>query len=118
MNREALEYYKKTHKWPRGLKKRLLERDGKGCVICESQQHLSIHHIIESRENRRKNGACIRDNYIDREASRKIKSVVASFSLDGTVLLCGSCHGKIHTTPEKSRFKELFYKIIREKRSN
>ncbi len=111
---EPIDFYKTTHTWPRGLRARLIEREKGKCAICWSQQQLSIHHIQEHLIDR---GLYRSDNYIDIPATKRTGKLIANFNLDGLLLLCGSCHGKIHTYKSNSPFTKLFVEIVESKRN-
>lgn len=97
---------KEVYKWPRGTLKNLKERDGKGCVICWSQRGLVIHHYWESMSN-------ITDtpywHMVDGEPQPR-------FDMRWLVILCRSCHGKVHNGWGESPFMKLFHSIMEEKR--
>jgi len=78
-----------NHKYPKGFKKKLAEYYGRmGCVLCFSTKNLSIHHYYN--DEKRISPYKLEKN----EGSERI----ATFSdLKQFVLLCGSCHGKVHT---------------------
>jgi hypothetical protein len=87
--------------WPRGTKKALLDRDGKGCVMCFSQQGLCIHHYYESFDSPTQNYP-----YYNMETK------MPNFDLKDLVLLCRSCHGKVHCTSYKSPFMLTFHQLM------
>jgi len=72
-------------KWPRGLKAKLQRRAGTkvaSCSLCYSQQRVAIHHIHER--------GALNSPYIDNKGEPK-------FNPDDLILLCGSCHAKVHS---------------------
>ena len=96
---------KEYYKWPHGTKKALLERDGKCCVICQSQQGLVIHHYWERFEGD------IKSPYY-KNCDGKIQP---RFDMNNLALLCRSCHGKVHTSNRNSPFIRMFYLLMDEK---
>lgn len=95
-----------VYKWPRGAKKSLLERDGKGCVLCWSQQRLTIHHYWEKRGD-------IRESPYWEKIDGGFRP---RFDLNYLILLCGSCHGKVHRGYDDSPFMRLFHSIMKNKK--
>lgn len=102
-------HYLSTHKWTRGLRKKLLERDGKGCVICGSQMGVSIHHYWERKGDMK---GFKSSPYMQLEEGKP----VPKYDLNYLVLLCRSCHGKVHTAREETPFMQLFHQLMDSKR--
>jgi len=101
------------HKWPKGLKKKLAEfydvfNNGNiQCCLCYSTNNVAIHHYRKHRHNYcshfRENGEIDWDD------------------LSKYILLCSSCHGKIHHAVyreiegKKVPFMEMLYQYMEEK---
>ena len=84
---------KELHKFPRGFKQKLTEYYGfkkPMCVICWSQTKVAIHHHVD---------VINRDDFEQRNAYfYQLKNNIDWSDLSKFVLLCGSCHSKIHST--------------------
>jgi len=88
---------KELHKYPRGFKQKLAKHYGFNvpqCVICWSKTKVAIHHhldVVSSEGDPLKKYSYVyqyRDKRTDPDWS----------NLSKFVLLCGSCHSKIHST--------------------
>lgn len=93
-------------KWPRGLKAKLIRRAGTKyaeCTLCASQQRVAIHHYWESPVPGQ-----VRDSpYVDENGKPR-------FDLKYLILLCQSCHGKVHTALENTPFMRMFRQTMEE----
>ena len=86
-------YKKDLHKYPKGYKQKLAEYYGfikPMCVLCWSQTRVSIHHHVDiiNRGDFEKSNAYF----------YQLKNNIDWDDLSKFVLLCGSCHPKIHST--------------------
>ena len=91
---------KELHKFPRGYKQKLAEHYGftkPMCVICWSQTKVAIHHHLDmiNREIQ------IIERY---SYYYQLENNIDWSDLSKFVLLCGSCHSKIHSTINFSGF--------------
>ena len=109
---------KELHKYPKGFKQKLAEHYGFSkpmCVICWSQTKVAIHHHFDviNKEIPIEQ----RNSYYYQVANNIDWSDLSKF-----VLLCGSCHSKIHSTINFSGFIDdkrppilyLLNKIVKE----
>jgi hypothetical protein len=98
------------HKWPKGFLKNLYLYwgfDKPKCVLCWSQQKVSIHHHF--------NG-----NYNDKESwpYRLKEGRIDETKPWWFVLLCQSCHAKIHRAEMESPIYQLVNKIQKDKKES
>lgn len=85
---------KELHKYPRGFKQKLTEYYGFNkpmCVLCWSQTKVAIHHHLDMINT----DIPIEDRY---SYYYQLKNNIDWNDLSKFVLLCGSCHSKIHST--------------------
>ena len=88
---------KELHKYPKGFKKKLTEYYGFNkpmCVLCWSQTKVGIHHHIDVVNS----GGNPVDKYSYVYQYRDKRTEPDWSDLSKFVLLCGSCHPKIHST--------------------
>ena len=88
---------KDLHKYPKGFKQKLAiyyHLTKPMCVLCWSQTRVAIHHYTDT-INTDKN-LSDRCSYIYQYRNKRIKPDWSDLSK--FVLLCGSCHSKIHST--------------------
>jgi hypothetical protein len=92
------------HKWPRGLRQKLINLDGgkARCFFCWSQQpSLHIAHI---------------DFYDEKGVFHYAYELDTMHSVKHLVLLCDSCHGKIDkAASSESPFKTAFMLAFKER---
>lgn len=74
--------------WSKSLKTRILNRDGKSCILCNATRKLEVHHIIPLRLG----GKTIVNN---------------------GVTLCASCHDKVGN--QEMNYAEQFLQYIQRK---
>lgn len=97
------ESYEETHSYPRGTKAKLIRRDGDKCAFCWStQKPLHIHHYYPDLRKELTN------------PYRK-KDGTPRYDVEYLVLLCPSCHGKVHTANSGSPFMIDFHKMMQSK---
>jgi len=85
---------KELHKYPKGFKQKLAVHYGfkkPRCVLCWSKTKVAIHHHLDMIN---------RDKPIEERYSyyHQLKNNIDWNDLSKFVLLCGSCHSKIHST--------------------
>jgi len=85
---------KELHNYPKGFKQKLAEYYGFNspqCVICWSKTKVAIHHHMDTINS---------EKSIEQKYSYvyQLKNNIVWDDLSKFVLLCGSCHSKIHST--------------------
>ena len=95
---------KLRHKWPRGLRQRLIDLDGgkARCFFCWSQQPgLHIAHI---------------DFYDEQGVFHYAYELTTMHSTEHLLLLCDSCHGKVDkAASSQSPFKTAFMSAFKDR---
>lgn len=69
----------------KGLRKKVFQRDQDKCVVCRRDENIIIHHVDEDKENN---------------------------VLGNLVVLCRSCHGRIHRSKSRQTYRDTVTKHL------